>query len=50
MRKLAKQLQINVRHLSEMKKGLKMSVVLTLRLGTALPCATSEEVFKTWNY
>jgi len=39
MRKLAKQLKINVRHLSEMKKGLNMSVVLTLRLGIALPCA-----------
>ena len=41
--KLAKQLQIDVRNFSEMKKRQNMSVVLTLRLGihVALPCATS---------
>ena len=43
MRKLAKQLQIDVRNFSEMKKRRKMSVVLTLRLGIALPCATSDK-------
>ena len=41
MRKLAQLLQINVKNFSEMKKDEKMSVVLTLRLGIALPCATS---------
>ena len=47
MRKLAKQLQKDVRNFSEKKKRRKMSVVLTLRLGKALLCATSIHVTRS---
>jgi len=42
---LVKQLLVNVINPSE--KGRKIRVVLTLRLGIALPCATSRRLQRT---
>ena len=47
MRKLAKQLQIDVNRCKKLQPNeirRNISVVLTIRLGTALPCATLDVI------